>query len=54
MEKNFETKHVYRVWFGHAEDTQEAFFTNKADAQAFASLVRGIVNNWQWEMKIEE
>ena len=58
--KNWETKHVYRVWYTEAGVDKEAFFTDKVTAQWFAEKVQetgatyAIVNRWRWEMKIEK
>lgn len=56
MEKEFETKYVYRVWyFGkRLDEAKEAFFTNKEDAQEFAETVNGHMNKWSWEIQIEK
>lgn len=53
--QSYETKYVYRVWYGEKTGFEnEAFFTNKADAEAFAKTVNGTVNKWSWQMKIEK
>lgn len=55
MEKQYETKYVYRVWYGGDTGIEnEAFFTVKIDADAFAQLVNGTVNKYSWQMKIEK
>lgn len=53
MEKNYETKYVYRVWYGTSIEKQ-AFFTEKEAAEAFAKLVSGAMNKYKWEIRIEE
>lgn len=53
MERTWESKMVYRVWYGpHIE--HEAFFTEKKAAEDFAKLVNGRLNVYKWEMQIEE
>lgn len=55
MERNYDTKYVYRVWYGGETGVDnEAFFTVKSDAEAFAKMVNGTVNKWSWQMKIEK
>lgn len=53
MKTNYQTKYVYRVWYG-AGIEKEAFFTDNEAAEAFAKLVNGTMNKWRWEMQIEE
>lgn len=53
MKKEFDTKMVYRVWYGRNCE-MEAFFTDKETAEAFAKTVDGHLNRWTWEMKIEK
>lgn len=54
MEKQYDTKYVYRVWYWIAGETREAFFTNKEDAKEFCELTGGQLNKWSWKMKIEK
>lgn len=54
---DYETKYVYRVWYHPTIDNpigDEAFFTNRKDAENFSALVNGNMNVWAWEMKIEK
>lgn len=53
MDKNYETKMVYRVWYGKNIE-KEAFFTEKESAEAFSQLMNGHMNIYKWEMLIEE
>lgn len=55
MERQYDTKYVYRVWYGGKTGIEkEAFFTDKQDAEDFAKTVSGHVNVWSWQMKIEK
>lgn len=53
MEKNYEQKIVYRVWYGKNIEN-EAFFTEKEAAKKFAETVDGNMNMYLWEMQIEK
>ncbi len=58
MEKNYETKLMYRVWV-MKDGTSEALFETKEMAETFAELMekQGIpcsVNKWRWEVKVEK
>lgn len=53
MKKDYESKMVYRVWYGDGIK-KEAFFTEKEAAEGFAKLVNGNLNIYKWEMLIEE
>lgn len=53
IKKSYEKKMVYRVWYGDGMG-KEAFFTEKETAEGFVRLVNGRMNQYKWEMQIEE
>lgn len=53
MEQNYDTKMVYRVWYGK-DVKKEAFFTDKEAAEGFTKLVDGHLNIYKWKMLIEQ
>ena len=55
MEKNYETKMMYRAFTGNGT----VLFENKADAEAYETIMKDyginvILNKWTWETKIEK
>jgi hypothetical protein len=59
MEKNYETKHMYKVFIFNGKKFEDVLFENKLTAQAYVSYLKENghecgMNVWLWEVKIEK